>query len=100
MISREMDAAFRALVAARQLKSRWKELVDVCFQLLCGCTQPLSSHKQSYEHAFARHLTPGTVLRDLGKPLYYHEAATIEHPRLQSRLLTAAFRSESLELSA
>ena len=29
VISRRMDAALRALVTARQLKSRWKEVVDV-----------------------------------------------------------------------
>ena len=28
-ISRGMDAALRALVIARQLESRWKEVVDV-----------------------------------------------------------------------
>ena len=31
VISRGMDAALRALVTARQLKLRWKEVVDVHF---------------------------------------------------------------------
>ena len=66
VIPRGMDAALRALVTARQLKSRWTEVVDVYFQLLCGCTQLLSSHRQSYEHTCLRRLT----VQYCRKPLY------------------------------
>ena len=67
VISRGTDAALRTLVTARQLKSRWKEVVVVYFLLLCGCTLLSYPHKQSYEHACRMRATlDGTVLQDLG----------------------------------
>ena len=60
VISRGMDAALRALVTARQLKSRWKEVSSI--RLLLNYLRVYTivifyQSRQGYEHACVRRLT-------------------------------------------
>ena len=82
VISRGMDAALRALVTARQLKShsRWKEAVARRLLLNSLRVYTIVIFSQTELRTRMRATLDGTVLQDHGKPLY-----SVSRPHHSSR---------------